>query len=297
MGRPAEQLARIHGQQEILALQAVKDRDIARILRDAADEAQGMIEANLAKGTFSGMLRAQQLQQAVDGLGALSTDLWDAVGTETRKGIYAASYLAADQAIDLDLVHGMPTNAIMQYAQNMHFYAAQSAEDIVSRKVNNINLADKIYANGKVTVTEVGQIVDKALAQQLSAKEIATKVKSHFRPDVPGGTSYAAMRLGRTEINNAHHTTTIRNAKNREWVTGFKWNLSGSHPKPDECNQYADHEEGLGRGVWSKEGAPGKPHPHCLCYLTTIMPEPKEFINNLINGNYDDNLTSIGVRC
>jgi hypothetical protein len=294
VGEPAERLAQIHGQREILALQQIKDRQLAQILADAAEEAEGMVATNLAKLTFSGEIRAAQLQQAIKGLGDLSTQLWDSVGTETRKGIYAASYLAADQAIDLDLVHGMPTGAIMQYAQQMHFYAAQSAEDIISRKVNNINLADKIYANGRVTVQHVGEIIDKSLALQLSAKEIADRTKQYFAPTVPGGANYAAMRLGRTEINNAHHTTTIRQAQKREWVSGFKWNLSGSHPKPDECNQYAEHN---GDGVFAKDEVPGKPHPQCLCYLTSQMPEPEDFVNNLINGDYDGNLMSHGVRC
>lgn len=298
MGVPAEKLARVHGQMDILTLQQIKDRDIANILYDAAEEAEELITRNLEGLTSIGAtVRRAQLSQAIQGLGNLAGELWDNVGEETRKGIYASSYLAADQAIDLDLLHGMPVGAITQYAPNMHFYAAQSAQSLISRNENGIRLADNIYAHGRETVREVGAIVDKSLALQQSAKEIAKKVRGHYRPDVPGGSSYAAMRLGRTEINNAHHRTTIRMAEQRPWVEGFKWNLSGSHPKPDECNDYAERDFGMGPGIWAKESVPGKPHPNCLCYLTTQMPEPDEFTDQLINGDYDNWLNREGVRC
>lgn len=282
---------------EPLLLEQIKSRDIAKILEASAKEAEKLVAKNMAKGTFSGALRAQQLQLASVGLGALSSELWDDVSTEMRKGIYAASYLAADQAMDLDLLHGMPVGAIVQYAPQMRFYAAQSAEDLISRKVNNIPLSEKIYANGKTTVAQVGKVIDKSLALQMSAKEIANQVYKFYSPTVPGGASYAAMRLGRTEINNAHHTTTLRMAEEREWVSGFKWNLSGSHPRPDECNDYAERDNGFGPGVFAKGTVPMKPHPQCLCYLTAQMPTEKEFINNLINGDYDDDLKRQGVRC
>jgi hypothetical protein len=95
------------------------------------------------------------------------------------------------------------------------------------------------------------------------------------------------MRLARTEINNAFHFTQIRYTREMPWVEGYKWNLSGSHGRPDVCNQMAEHSEGLGRGVYGKGGVPGKPHPMCLCFITTETIDNATFYKRYRSGAYD----------
>jgi hypothetical protein len=195
------------------------------------------------------------------------------------------------------LLSGVPPYALQQMVPYMYHNAAQSVDDIISRRTNGYTLAERIYANGKVSTKQVGRIVERGLARQVSAKQLAGQVKGFYRPDVPGGASYAAMRLARTEINNAHHTTTIRLTKDKPWVTGYKWNLSRSHPKPDPCDALAGHNEGLGPGVFSKGNAPDRPHPQCLCYLTHLYLDDEEIVNNIANGDYDSYLEDHGVTC
>lgn len=276
--------------------EGITHRQLAILLKEAADDAAKLVEHNVGKlGTVSGQVKAAQLQAAIRGLQPVSTALWSGTGKITQAGMYQAGAAAADQALDLDLLLGMPGKGIIQYANLIHFDAAQSVEDIISRRTEGFALSQKIYANGKLTVRQVGRIVEKNLALQRSAREIAQQVRSHFHPNVPGGTSYAAMRLARTEINNAHHTTTKRLGKAKPWVLAMKWNLSRSHPKPDPCDAYAAHNEGLGAGVY--EDPPSKPHPQCLCYLTHVTESEEEFINKLANGQYDNWLEDKGVTC
>lgn len=284
--------------QPLLITDGLTNRQLSIILKQAADDAAKRIEQNLAKGTFSGQIRAAQLEAVIAGVGPISTELWSEVGKITRSGMYSAAQLAADQSLDLDLLQGMPAVGIIQTVDAMYFSASQVVEDLISRHTSGVQLADRIYANGKATVQQVGRIVDKALVQQLSAKELAAQVKGFYRPDVPGGASYAASRLARTEINNAHHETTKRLAQERPWMLGLKWNLSGSHPRPDECNDYAEQDtDNLGPGVFKPENAPSKPHPQCLCYLSHVQEDPKVFQQKLAQGDYDSYLSKYGAEC
>lgn len=299
MALPADQLAYAQGViQPVELSESIARGELAKVMQDAAIEAQRLVEANLAKGGVGAAMRARQLEAATAGLGSLSASMWGKVGALTRSGIYNAAELAVNQQIDREFLLGMPFNAIRQYQEEMFFSAYQSAEDIISRRTTGVPLANRIYKNGQATVMQVGKIVDTGLATQQSAREIAKSVRDHFHPSVPGGSSYASMRLARTEINNAHHETTKRIAGQQPWVLGFKWNLSGSHPKADVCDEYANEDhEGHGPGVYSKGNAPAKPHPHCFCYLAVWQDDRETFLKNLQHGEYDDRLREMGVRC
>lgn len=43
----------------------------------------------------------------------------------------------------------------------------------------------------------------------------------------------------------------------------------------DVCDEYARHDEGLGRGVYPIDEVPF-PHPQCLCYRTEVLPDMQE---------------------
>jgi len=293
MATPAEALSRQYGFiQPQRITEGITHRQLAMVLKDAAAEASAMIEFNVAKlGTISGAVKEAQLAQAMAGLGSVSTELWTGVGKITRAGMYEGASLAADQALDLDLFLGMPGNGVLQYASLTHFEARQSVEDLISRRTDGFALSDRIYANGRLSVKQAGKVVERGLALQRSAKEIAFAVRGHFSPVVPGGSSYAAMRLARTEINNAHHSTTLRLSKDKPWVQGWKWHLSSSHPRPDPCDALAAQEH------TDKDNPPSKPHPQCLCYVTHLQEDPDVFMNKLVDGKYDDYLGNKGVHC
>lgn len=278
--------------------EGITNRQLAGVLKDASKEAEALIAHNLAKGTFSGAVSATRLRAAIAGLGPISKEMWSQTGKVTEAGMHQMAQLAADQAIDRDLFLGMPGNGILQYVKPVHFEASASVESLISRRTNGFTLAERIYANGKVGVKGAAKIVERGLVLQQDAKTIAKGVRSFFDPAVPGGVSYAAKRLARTEINNAHHETSLRLSQDRPWITGFKWNLSGSHPRPDVCNEYAEEDHaGMGPGVFKKKDAPSKPHPQCLCYLTHYQVDEKQFMDSLVKGEYDDWLSQKGVSC
>jgi hypothetical protein len=115
-------------------------------------------------------------------------------------------------------------------------------------------------------------------------------VYQYVSPTTPGGESYAAMRLARTEINNAFHERQLAGA-NRPGVTGVQWNLSGSHRVPDQCNLFAQRDShNKGPGVFPVGKVPDKPHPQCFCFLTYVTMKPAEFKRALEQGDFDDEL-------
>lgn len=293
--RQMEQLGRAQGLVQPLRItEGITSGDLARTLTDAGKEASQRLQRAMTLG--KGGLGTRQLEAMTKGLGSLSASMWGAIGAQVRMGVYDAAELAATQGLDRDFLLGMPFKAIQQYAPEVMLNAFQGAEDVISRHTNGFNLSDRIYRNGQATVMKVGQIIDRGLVQQLSPAQLARQVRGYFDPAVPGGASYAANRLARTEINNAHHDTTIRLTKDQPWVDGYQWQLSRSHPKPDVCDALASGGT-KGDGIYDKLHAPSKPHPQCFCYLLIVQPSNDEFMNKLTQGKYDEHLEDLGVHC
>jgi hypothetical protein len=91
-----------------------------------------------------------------------------------------------------------------------------------------------------------------------------------------GSVSYQSFRIARTEINTTARETMNRMYKGVKFVKGFEWHLSGSHPSYDYeeiCEKYA-------RKKFFKE-IPDNPHPNCMCYTTTVLVDPKKFLESL----------------
>lgn len=144
-------------------------------------------------------------------------------------------------------------------------------------------LSRRVYRSAALASGAVNARIREGLISGLSARELAQDVYQYISPSTKGGTSYAAMRLARTEINNAFHERQIQAAR-RPGVKAVKWNLSESHPRPDECNVYAEH------APYEPSEVPDKPHPHCFCYLTYITMSPREFAQALNDGDFDSEL-------
>ena len=255
------------------------DSEIKRLLHVAANEA-GQIMAS----------SASDLRKAQVALGKLSAEMWAGVESAVKVGIGDGIYNATEyQALfDEDLFTRAGLSSTY-WRQSMIQTAAQGIQAVISRKENGITLSDKVIFSNQKTKSAINDTINSGLLLGKSPKEIADSVKKYIRPDVPGGVSYAAMRIGRSEVLNAYHTTALNRYKATPWITTVRWNLSGSHPKPDECNEYADdvHFKGGEGGQWRAGEVPGKPHPNCLCYVTPDSPSLDDFVKGFKSGKYD----------
>jgi len=101
------------------------------------------------------------------------------------------------------------------------------------------------------------------------------------RLKVPNDISYEALRLARTETSKAYWDGAIEAGRNSPSYKGVKWILSWSHPVADICDAYANHDEGLGRGVYGSGSEPSYPHPNCVCTIVAVHEQPEEFLKKL----------------
>lgn len=144
-------------------------------------------------------------------------------------------------------------------------------------------LSKRVYKSAAFATGQVDKIINSHLARGSSAKELAKAVRSSILPSTPGGVSYAAMRLARSEINNAFHAMTITEIQELPWTEDGEWHLSGVHVENpgDLCESYA-----LER-YFPKNDIPKKPHPQCMCYVVPRTTSWSNFANQLESGKFD----------
>lgn len=134
-------------------------------------------------------------------------------------------------------------------------------------------LSNRIWRTSVETRRKIDALLAEGLAEGKGALELSEELERFLQPgrglrrtNKPYGrygsnASYDGMRLARTEIAAAHSRAGLMSANLNPFVTGAVWVLSGSHPKPDICDDYAAH------GPYPLDEAPEMPaHPNCLCH-------------------------------
>jgi hypothetical protein len=253
------------------------DVQIKRILDDLARNANRILQRT--GGTFSADVRHAQISQAMASVLQLESDMFGKLTPIVESGKQESINIAMDAVRDLEARlgdnAGLFKYPFLQASRN-------NIENLRSRLLLDIDLSPQVYRTKALSAGWVQREVNRGILLGKSPKEIADSVRSMIRPDVSGGVSFAAFRLGRTELNNSFHETTIRGMEGKPWINAVNWNLSGSHPRHDICNILHD------KGPYPSDKVPPKPHPQCLCYITAVTPPQDEFIRRLNNGEYDN---------
>lgn len=255
------------------------------------------IRALAGKRGIGAKIRRDQLRLALKASLSQQAELWRIVGSQVQASRVEAMAAAVKTNFSYEK---MLLNTVLTPAQRTVLLESATAQatkgiDAVIAKLNGLSdyeLSAQVYKTQALSNGLVRRKVIDVLARGGSWRELANEVGDLINPRTPGGVSYAAKRLGRTEINNAYHAAAVVEGRNSPFIIGQKWNLSGSHPKPDECNTYAEkpHMKDGEAGVYRPGDVPGKPHPNCLCYLTPVTPSREEFLSNFVSGQYDSYL-------
>jgi hypothetical protein len=270
------------------------DRDLARLLLSAANDAEARVLAR-AGSNISARVQRAQLTLVAQELRQQVVELWPQVDNVVRQGILnSADAAARAESLLTNSLYNAAGIPAAEMAAAVRQQARQGAENLYSRKVVGRDLSQRVYRTSVGAQGMVQGAVNKAIAQGRSWRSLASDVKGLINPRVPGGVSYAAERLARTEMNNAFHETQKRMAQPNPFITGMQWHLSSSHPEGDICDSLAgDDHEGMGPGVFSKQNVPSKPHPQDLCYLAPVTVDEDEFVRNFHKGKYDEYLDDI----
>lgn len=283
---PQNRVQRANWLGRYLDVEAGLDNRVKSVLTDAlshVDEAFDSVKEN-----FSGKVRRQQYSAAKRSM----RDLLSHVFGVTEDQIKTTRKEAAMAAVDATLydergilarIFKDPTNR-QQYADSLRQTAARNVENVVARTLfSEKPLSQQVYKTEALANNLVSQAINRSLARGDSAKELAKSVKDMIDPNVKGGISYAAERLGRTELNNAFHATAIKTAQDQPWTQQMEWHLSKVHATDpgDECEMYSQQR------FFDIERIPEKPHPNCRCYVTPVNPDYDNFENSLLSGQYD----------
>jgi hypothetical protein len=140
---------------------------------------------------------------------------------------------------------------------------------------NGYRLSDRIWMAGVRTRMKVDALLAEAIREGMSATELARRLeqflipgRAKIRTDKPYGSdaSFDAMRLARSEITRAHSAAALIAARTNPYVGSMDWRLSGSHPKPDICD---DLEAGSPYAIEDYVPIPvADSHPNCLCVIS-----------------------------
>jgi len=266
-----------------LRVQRSTDQELKRTLERAARDARAQIRRTKGPGAA---IRRAQLQRTLTQIKRAQRAMWtqDVLGiTQTGRG---NAIEAGQQAADA-IVHELYRRLPERQARAIEAGFTEAAREGIEAEKARVprELAQSVVGNSQFTQRKVDQIIRSGLVRGLSAEELAAEVYQYISPSVQGGASYAALRLARTEINNAFHRQQIEGGR-APGVEGIEWNLSGSHKTPDECNR-------LDGRVFDPDDVPDKPHPQCFCYLTYQMQSLSDFEAALESGEFDDLLDGL----
>lgn len=271
--------------QAVLEAVALTDDEMRHVLRRTASEAKRMVNSLDGKEGVGARVRRMQIDLA-NQQAQMWRDIQHAVTVGIGDGVDAASNVASMFDEDFMRRAGLSQH---YWAQSTLATAREGIDSFLSRKVNGRTLSERVYRNTALSKGYVSDAINSGLMLGKSAREIAADVHRFIDPATPGGASYAAMRLGRTEINNAYHETSRRRYKASPWVVTVQWHLSSSHKKPDTCDEYAhdSHIKDGEAGHFLPNEVPDKPHPQCFCFTTPETESIEEFARKFNNGEYD----------
>jgi hypothetical protein len=260
--------------EELLKVQRASDIELRRVLREAAIISGRLV---LRQGSgVGGSIRTAQLGVTLTQLNQLVEGLWRDTERHVNK-YYGLTDKAADRAAGViykflaGVIPEAQAEAIFDsFIGDVH----QRLE--IDRTRKSIKLSERVYKNISLAQGAVEKTIRAGIISGFSAKELAAEVKRYIDPNVRGGVSHAAMRLARTEINNAYHENQKVQAAQSDYVEAVEWNLSRSHSKADTCDTYKSE------GPYEPGNVPSKPHPQCFCYLSYKMMDESAALKKIL---------------
>lgn len=274
-----------------LDLQSNYDRKVGALLRTTAEDAAKVAQSIADKPGIGAAVKRAQLTGTRGAVSAALSTMYFQLGRITLSGQQEAASLAATTSFDWDevLLRNAIPDAKKRKAIRLSLEESSrfGLEAMLKRQYSDrIPLSRQVYKTKQLSSGWVDRRVAAGIGRGASAREIAQIVRSSIQPGTPGGVSYAAMRLARTEINNAYHGMAMDAVSDKPWVDQVKWNLSKSHPQGQQCRC----EVYARKGNFSVYEIPRKPHPHCLCFITPILPTVAQFMSGMRAGKYDSYL-------
>ncbi len=290
----------LEARKKYIELRLRQDPEIRGLYIRAADRVARELR-KLTLKTPSSYLRKRQLEELE---AALRTEADRLTGSLTKafeqyieQAVEAGGGYSQAIALDLFKKAGMDITGLRTMFATVN---RQAVEACWARTKKGLFLSDRIWQQGEKFRNTMRDIIQEAVVIGQDAVKTARMLQQHVRQGsqtlakdypnmmkrmkgrIPGDISYEALRLARTEMTAAFGEGTIAAARVSPSYIGMKWVLSHSHPVVDICDTLAEHDGGLGRGVYSPGDEPPLPaHPNCICVLVPVHEEPEKFVERL----------------
>lgn len=274
-----------------IGVQKVYDEKVIEALQNAAVDAAAAAAKYEGKTNISSKAALHQSRTVRREIHKIITELFKGLVPIIKAGQKDAAEAATTAALkqDADFMKLLFPNANerKQFEASFTEAARQNILAMITRVLNpQWPLSERIWKSGSLASGAIDRKINSAIARGSSAKQLADIVRSDIKFGAPGGTSYCAMRLARTEINNAFHAQSIANAQDLPWVMEMEWHLSKSHKEQNcFCEYYAEEQ------FFEIGDVPPKPHPQCMCYVTPVSMGYNSFAQQLEQGAFDDYFT------
>lgn len=273
-----------------LRLQVRYDARVNEELVSAAEAIRSAIlDLEQKRPSISVSVRKLQLTGAQGVLSQILKEMYQSLGDMVRAGSAdaakeaALARLAEEAPLFDQLTDDASKRAKME--ESMLSASARGVQAMMTRILKTEQpLSRRLYHSEALARGMVSRKVSQHLAMGSSADEMARDLREFVHPRSPGGVSYVAKRLARTEMNNAFHAQSIADAMDRPWVQHMEWYLSKSHPEDQNCmcEVYARQKN------FTPSQVPNKPHPNCFCYVVPAVIEFDQFLSEMDAGRYDE---------
>lgn len=236
----------------------------------------------------------------------LLNDMHDRLETVVVNGVNSQWTLANNKNNELcRRVFGSALNSLTLQQQRRYFNNHDAArEAFLARKEAGLGLSDRVWRYSDLYRHEIELGLDVGLRAGTSADELTRELRSYLKyPDKlfrrvrdehgqlvlsqaakdfhPGQGVYRssymnARRLAATETNMAYRTADYDRYQDLDFVVGIEVHLSNNHNcKGVPAGAYYDICDEL-QGKYPKDFKFTGWHPHCRCYVTTILKTDKE---------------------
>lgn len=280
--------ARVNWLLRYVTVQQLYDKKIVSALQHASVQA-GEVADKLTGDNIGARTKRYQTNLVRHEIRDIIKNMFKDLVPTLNAGQQDAAEAAAKAALaqDAKVLNALFPNASERKAWEAGFVqsARHGIAAMATRILNtNLPLSKRVYKSSAFATGQLDRKINSHLALGSSAVDFAKDIRQFVSPKTPGGVNYAAMRLARSEINNAFHAMSIQSAQEFPWTESVEWHLSKSHKENpgDLCEVYAAQQ------YFDKNMVPPKPHPQCLCYVVPQTTEWSDFAMQLESGAYDD---------
>jgi len=216
-----------------------------------------------------------------------------------RGNLFGALQTGTDETVEAFETATVEAMAARNLSLNRSFSQipiAAMQEILLRIGTDGLTLSNRVWNLGQQSLRQINRIIVRAISTGQSAASTARVLRNfaksplsladrkdlrRLRGDMRRlGSSlrFRSERLARTEIANAYHEAERRSAARSPIILGLKWNLSAAHPELDICDSLASANDfGLGAGVYPPSSLPFLPHPHDLCFVTSVLRPVKDW--------------------